>query len=93
MKLDRSRSILILLSASPLLVGSYMAWAVLNSTIIGRFVGIAHDYSPMQVMIEAVVSVLIGGTVVFLLFWVLHKRGRGSRKLAMAFVASPILFF
>jgi hypothetical protein len=47
----------------------------------------------MQVVIEAVVSILLGGTVVFLLFWVLHRRGRGTRKLVVAFVASPILFF
>ena len=93
MKLDRSRLTLILLSASPLLLGSYMAMAVLDSTIIGSFVGTAQNYSPMQVVIEAVVSVLIGGTVVFLLFWVLQRRGRGSRKLVVAFVASPILFF
>ena len=93
MKLDRFRLTLILLSASPLLLGSYMAMAVLESTIIGSFVGTAQNYSPMQVVIEAVVSVLIGGTVVFLLFWVLQRRGRGSRKLVVAFVASPILFF
>jgi hypothetical protein len=93
MKLDRSRAILILLSAVPLLLGSYVAMIVLDTAIIGRFIGAAHNYSPMQVVAEAVVSVLLGGTVVFLLFWVLQRRGRGARKLVVAFVASPILFF
>jgi len=93
MKLDRSRAILILLSAIPLLLGSYVAMVVLNTAIIGRLIGTAHNYSPMQVVVEAVVSVLLGGTVVFLLFWVLQRRGRGTRKLVVAFVASPILFF
>jgi len=93
MKLDRSRAILVLLSAVPLLLGSYVAMVVLDTAIIGRLIGTAHNYSPMQVVVEAVVSVLLGGTVVFLLFWVLHRRGRGTRKLVVAFVASPILFF
>ena len=93
MKLDRSRAILILLSAVPLLLGSYVAMAVLDTAIIGSLIGTAHNYSPMQVVVEAVVSVLLGGTVVFLLFWVLQRRGRGTRKLVVAFVASPILFF
>ena len=93
MKLDRSRSILILLSAVPLLLGSYVAMVVLDTAIIGRFIGTASSYSPMQVVVEAVVSILLGGTVVFLLFWVIQRRGRGTRKIVMAFVASPILFF
>ena len=93
MKLDRSRSILILLSTVPLLLGSYVAMVVLDTAIIGRFIGTASSYSPMQVVVEAVVSILLGGTVVFLLFWVIQRRGRGTRKIVMAFVASPILFF
>ena len=93
MKLDRSRAILILLSAVPLLLGSYVAMVVLDTAIIGSFIGTAHNYSPMQVVVEAVVSVLLGGSVVFLLFWVLQRRGRGARNLVVAFVASPILFF
>ena len=93
MKLDRSRATLILLSAVPLLLGSYMAMVVLDTAIIGGLIGTAYNYSPMQVVIEAVVSVLLGGTIVFLLFWVLQRRGRGTRKLVVAFVASPILFF
>jgi len=93
MKLNRSRAILILLSATPLLLGSYVAMVVLDTAIIGRLVGTAHNYSPMQVVVEAVVSVLLGGTVVFLLFWVLQRREQGARKLVVAFVASPILFF
>jgi hypothetical protein len=47
----------------------------------------------MQVVVEAVVSVLLGGTVVFLLFWVIQRRGRNARKLVVTFVAFPILFF
>ena len=92
MKLDRSRAILILLSAVPLLLGSYVAMVVLDTAIIGELIGTAQNYSPMQVVIEALVSVLLGGTIVFLLFWVLQRRGRGARKLVVAFVASPILF-
>ncbi len=93
MKLDRPRAILILLSAVPLLLGSYVAMVVMDTAIIGRFIGTANSYSPMQVVVEAVVSVLLGGTVVFLLFCVIQRRGRGTRKLVVAFVASPILFF
>lgn len=93
MKLDRSRAILILLSAVPLLLGSYVAMVVLDTAIIGRLIGTAHSYSPMQIVVEAVVSVLLGGTIVFLLFWMIQRRGRGTRKLVVAFVASPILFF
>jgi len=92
-KLDRSHILLILISTLPLLIGSSFAFLVLDSSVIGELITSAQSYTPFDLLVQAVVTSVLGIFVVLALFWVLQRRGKGAKKLVVAFVVSPILYF
>ncbi|TXT57400.1 MAG: conserved membrane protein of unknown function [Candidatus Thorarchaeota archaeon] len=93
MKITRQRTILILLSALPLVIGSAIGSSVLNSGVIGEIISESRNYNITELVLQAVVSTGLGMAVVFALFTVMKRRGKGARKLVVAFVVSPILYF
>jgi len=93
MKLERSHILLILISSLPLLIGSGFAALVLDSSVIGELITSAQSYTLFDLVVQAIVISVLGIIVVLALFWVLKKRGRGAKKLVVAFVVSPILYF
>ncbi|MBD3406422.1 MAG: hypothetical protein GF411_09950 [Candidatus Lokiarchaeota archaeon] len=93
MKINRSRIILILLSIFPLVIGSAIGISVLGSGLIGRIISESYNYSVSDIIIQAIVSTGLGALVVLALFTVMKRGGRGTRKIVVAFVVSPILYF
>ncbi len=93
MNTDRPYQIMVFLSALPLAIGSIFAASVLDSSYIGQIIGSAPTYTPNQLVLQAFVSVLLGTVVILSLFWVLKRRGRGAKRLMIAFIVSPILYF
>ncbi len=93
MKLDRSHILLVVISTLPLLIGSSFAFLVLDSSVIGELITSAQSYTPFDLLVQAIVTTALGILVVLALFWVLQRRGKGAKKLVVAFVVSPILYF
>lgn len=93
MRLDRHHLIGVTISSLPLLVGSGLAYVVRNTSLIGRTIGNGDSFTPLELALQALVSTAIGSLVVFSLFWILHRRSRSARKIVVAFVVSPIIFF
>ncbi|MHA1936001.1 MAG: hypothetical protein ACW97A_12020 [Candidatus Thorarchaeota archaeon] len=93
MNIDRRRVSLIALSALPLLIGSWFSASILDASIIGNLLGNARSYSLVEMITEAVVSTVLGVLVVLALFTVMQRKGRGAKRLVVAFVVSPILYF
>lgn len=93
MKLEKSHLIGIVISSLPLLVGSGLAHVVGGTSLIGETIGNGDSFTPLELVLQAVVSTVVGSLVVISLFWILHRRGRGAKKLVVAFVVSPIIFF
>ncbi|MHA1960845.1 MAG: hypothetical protein ACW99U_11465 [Candidatus Thorarchaeota archaeon] len=93
MNLERDRLLLITISALPLALGSLVASAIVDSTLVGNIVGSLPDFTPQQIIIQAIVSTILGAVVVFSLFWLMSRRGKRTKKFVVALVVSPILFF
>jgi len=92
-KLDKNRAILLLLSVFPLLVGSGIAISILGGSLIGQLVSHTYVFTASELAVQAIVSTVFGLVVVMALFWVIERGGRGTKRLAVAFVISPILGF
>jgi hypothetical protein len=93
MKIGRSQLILSILSALPLLIGSVFALLVLDSSTIGNIISNSQGYNLGEIIIQSIVSIALGMLVVFSLFQLIQRRGRRARKLVIAFLISPILYF
>ncbi len=90
---ERTRLLLITISATPFVIASLIAASILNSSLIGLIVRNAPNYSPLELLIQATVSTILGSLVIFSLFWVLNRQGRGAKKIMVSLMISPILFF
>ena len=93
MELNRTHLILISISALPLLIGSGFAFLVTESSVIGNVIVTNQNYSILDLIVQAIVTTVLGIMVVLSLFWVMHRQGKGAKKLVVTFVVSPILFF
>ena len=93
MQVKRSQIILIALSGFPLLLGSGFALLVLDSSIIGDLLGTAQSYSVLELVIQALLSTALGTLIVLAMFYSMQRRGNTAKKMMIAFVVSPILYF
>ena len=93
MDLTRTRLLSIFLSSFPLLIGSALSWLIIDNSLVGETIASSTPYTTEQLVIQAFVSTVLGTLVVLSLFWLMHKRGRGTRKFVVALVVSPILYF
>jgi len=92
MKFDRNRLSMIVVSALPLFVGALLAGIVLDSALVGEVLANNNRfYTIEEIIIQAGVSIGFGSIVVFSLFYIIEKRGPGSKRTLVAFVVSPIL--
>ncbi len=92
MRIDRTRLSLIVLAALPLAVGALLAGLILDSALVGDvLLNNSRDYSIVDILIQAGVSTGLGTLVVLSLFYVIEKRGPGTKRTIVALVVSPIL--
>ncbi len=87
----RGRLVLFTLAVIPLIAGSFVASTVLGSDFIGEIISTEHNYTVAELLVQVLVSVVLGSVVVASLF-VMVKR-RGAQRLVVAFVVSPLLGF
>jgi hypothetical protein len=92
MKFDRDRLTLIIISLLPVVIGAMLSSSVLSSTAIGQIITDSRDFTPTELIIQAIISTLMGIVVVLSLFYLMSRRGRGIQKIAVAFIVSPILY-
>lgn len=90
-RIERRRIVLVFLSSLPLLVGLLIANAVKGTGFI--MVNVTVSYTLLDMVVQAIVSTVLGVAVVGSLFWLLQRQGRGARRLMVAFFISPMLFF
>jgi len=93
MTIGRTRLILSILSGLPLLIGSVFALLVLDSSTIGNIISNSQGYNLAAILVQSIISIALGMLVVFSLFQLIQRRGRRARKLVIAFLISPILYF
>ena len=92
MKIDRTRLSLIAISALPLAVGALLASMLLDSALIGEVLaGNSRIFTIEEILIQAGVSTGLGSLIVFSLFYIIEKRGPGTKRTIVALVVSPIL--
>jgi len=84
---------MIFISAIPLLLGSGIAALVLDTSIIGELLGRAEGYTILDLALQTIISTTMGVLVVLALFTVMKRRGKTAKRLMIAFVVSPILYF
>ncbi|MEM2143118.1 MAG: hypothetical protein QXS20_09690 [Candidatus Thorarchaeota archaeon] len=83
----------LLLSASPLAIGSLIAAGIRNSSYLAQIVSASYLLTASDVVIQSTGSVILGGLVVLALFWLLKKSGYRGRLLMTALLVSPLLAF
>ncbi|MGQ4871936.1 MAG: hypothetical protein ACP6IT_08875, partial [Candidatus Thorarchaeota archaeon] len=93
MEFDRLRARLLVLASLPVLISASITSAVLRTGYIGRLIGSASEYTLTELLVQAVVSTVLGTLVVGALFWAMQKRAYGTRKIIVAMVVSPMLGF
>ncbi|MDF1541105.1 MAG: hypothetical protein P1Q69_19565, partial [Candidatus Thorarchaeota archaeon] len=93
MQIQRNQLPLLILSGLPLLLGSGFALLVLDSSVIGNLLGTAQSYTFVELAIQAILSTAMGTLIVLAMFYTLKRRGKTAKKLMIAFVVSPILYF
>ena len=92
MRIDRTRLSLIVMSALPLAVGALLAGLILDSALVGEVLqNNSQNYSIVDILIQAGMSTGLGTLVVLSLFYLIEKRGPGTKRTIVAFVVSPIL--
>ena len=92
MRIDRARLNLIVLSALPLAIGALLAGLILDSAIVGGvLLNNSRNYSLADILIQAGISTGLGTLVVLSLFYLIEKRGSGTKRAIIAFIVSPIL--
>ncbi len=92
MKMDRARAQLIIISALPLIIGSFLAYGVLGSTYLGAIITESRNLTLPEIILQAITSTILSIFVVFTFYYGVARRGRGAQKIAVAFLVSPILF-
>jgi hypothetical protein len=93
MEIKRTQVILIIVSVLPLVLGSGFASMVLDTSVIGNLLGQAQGYTILGIVIQSVISTGLGILVVLALFFLMKRRGRTAKRLMVAFIISPILYF
>jgi hypothetical protein len=93
MDLTRNRIQSIILSSFPLLIASAVSWLIVENSLVGETIASSEPYTISQLITQALVSTILGTLVVISLFWMMHRRGRRTRKFVVALVVSPILYF
>ncbi|MFW9953509.1 MAG: hypothetical protein ACFFD3_03070 [Candidatus Thorarchaeota archaeon] len=93
MEIQRNQILLIILSGLPLFLGSGFSLLVLDSSVIGNLLGNAQAYSVFELIIQAVISTAMGTLIVLALFYTIQRRGKTAKRLMIAVVVSPILYF
>ncbi len=93
MQISRSQITLLFLAALPLLLGSGFALLVLDSSIIGHLLGTAQSYTMVELIIQTTLSTAMGTLIVLAMFITMRRRGNTAKKMMIAFVVSPILYF
>ena len=93
MELTKNRILLFFVSAMPFVLASIISAIIVDDSLIGEIAGTAASYSPLDIIVQATLSTVLGAGVVFSLFWVMNRRGRNAKKVVVALVVSPILFF
>ncbi len=93
MQIQRNQIILLTLSGLPLLLGSGFALLVLDSSVIGNLLGTAQSYTIFELAIQAILSTAMGTLIVLAMFYTLKRRGKTAKKIMIAFVVSPVLYF
>jgi len=92
MKIDRTRLSLIVISALPLAVGALLSGMLLDSALVGEVLaGNSRTFTITEILIQAGVSTGLGSLIVFSLFYIIEKRGPGTKRTIVALVISPIL--
>jgi hypothetical protein len=92
MKVDRSRLNLIAISALPLAIGGLLSLMLLDSALVGEVLaGNSRLFTIEEILIQAGVSTGLGSLIVFSLFYIIEKRGPGTKRTIVALVVSPIL--
>ena len=92
MRFDRDRITLIIISLLPILLGLVLSASVVTSTAIGDAVTSARSFTPVELLIQGLISTTMGIFVVLVLFYFMARRGKGVQKIAVAFIVSPILY-
>ncbi|MHA1216142.1 MAG: hypothetical protein ACTSPX_02300 [Candidatus Thorarchaeota archaeon] len=93
MHFDRLRARLFVLASLPVLIAAGLASAVLRTGYIGRLIGSTSEYTLTELLVQAVISTVLGTVVIGALFWAMQKRAYGARKIIVAMVVSPMLGF
>ncbi|MHA1653637.1 MAG: hypothetical protein ACTSYX_00065 [Candidatus Thorarchaeota archaeon] len=93
MQFDRLRARLFVLASLPVLIAAGLASAVLRTGYIGRLIGSTSEYTLTELLVQAVISTVLGTVVIGALFWAMQKRAYGARKIIVAMVVSPMLGF
>jgi len=92
MKFDRTRLNLIAISALPLAIGGLLSLMLLDSALVGEVLaGNSRIFTIEEILIQAGVSTGLGTLIVFSLFYIIEKRGPGTKRTIVALVISPIL--
>jgi hypothetical protein len=92
MNIDKSRLIMLLVSAFPLAIGTVIAGFVLNASTIGDILLInSQAISIEELFIQTSMSVGLGSLIVFSLFYALERRSPHTKRTIVALVVSPIL--
>jgi hypothetical protein len=92
MKLDWSRIQLIFLGALPFVIGSVISASILTNPLFSEAIlSGTRTYTPLELIIQALISMGLGSTIVFSLFYALERRGSFARRVFVAMVVSPIL--
>ncbi len=93
MTITRNQLVMIILSSLPLVFGSGFAALILDSSVIGEFVGSTRSYTLLDLVLQSIFSITIGTLVIFSLFTLMKRRGKVAKRLMIAFMVSPILYF
>jgi hypothetical protein len=92
MKIDRTRLSLIGISVLPLVIGSLLAGMLLESALVGEvLINNSRFYTIEEILIQAGVSTGLGSMIVFSLFYLIERRGPGTKRTIVALVISPII--
>ena len=85
MRIDRTRLNLIVLSALPLAIGALLAGLILDSALVGEvLLNNSQNYSIADIIVQAGVSTGLGTLVVLSLFYIIERRGPGTKRTIVA---------
>jgi len=92
MKFDRQRLELIVISIIPLLIGAGLVALILTSGGLGDVLDrYSQPFSVADIVIQAIVSTVLGTMVVGALFLTIQKRGPHAKRTIVSIIVSPLL--